>query len=210
MTGRRKPGLVVVLFAICLAAATATSNEGRRAQDTGRAETDASDAKPRVDDREFPVPNRPRTRRPGGAPVELDDLLQLPKGFGSAAPRAVAGAGETEWHRRFVKADRELVEARTSLNETKRELDEVALDGGSSQWSIAPPGGGGGGEQSPGISPMSFKLRQQLRKDRERIDVKKRALRELRIEADLAGVPQSWRTLDSNPPESSRTRQELD
>jgi hypothetical protein len=35
-------------------------------------------------------------------------------------------------------------------------------------------------------------------------------LRELRIEADLAGVPQSWRAVNPHPPESSRSRQELD
>jgi hypothetical protein len=142
--------------------------------------------------------------------VELDSLLQLPSGFGSASTRVVAGAGESEWRRRFGKADRELLEARASLNDTKRELDEVAVDGGSSQWSVAPPGGGAGGGAGAGPSPLSFKLRQKLKDDRERIDAKKRALRGLRIEADLAGVPQSWRAVDPKPPESSRTRQELD
>lgn len=211
MTETRESGvfrLTVILLAICLAAASATSGEAQKA---GEAREVAGDANSDVDEPVFPVPNRTRTGRPKGDPVELDSLLHLPSGFGSASPRAVAGASESEWRRRFAKADRELSKARSSLTETKRELDEVAVGGGSSQWSIAPPGGGGGGgESSPGISPLSFKLRQQLRDDREQIDLKKRALRELRIEADLAGVPQSWRAVNPNPPESSRTRQELD
>jgi hypothetical protein len=206
VVGTRYSRLAVALFAICLAATSATSDEAREAREAGETADDAGSG---VDDRVFPVPNRPRSRSPEGVEVELDSLLRLPSGFGSATPRAVAGAGESEWRRRFAKADRELSEARTSLNETKRELDEVAVDGGSSQWSIAPPGASGG-DASPGTSPLSFKLRQQLREDRDRIDTTKRALRELRIEADLAGVPKAWREVNPSPPESSRTRQELD
>jgi len=209
VVGTRNSRLAVALVTICLAATPAISAGAQEARAEGEAGETADEAGSGVDDRVFPVPNRPRSKSPEGEKVELDSLLRLPSGFGSASPRAVAGAGKSEWRRRFVKADRELLEARTSLNETKRELDEVALDGGSSQWSIAPPGAGGG-EPSPGASPLSFKLRQQLREDRDRIDAKKRALRELRIEADLAGVPKAWRAVNPSPPESSRTRQELD
>ena len=49
---------------------------------------------------------------------------------------------------------------------------------------------------------MSFKLRQQLRGDRDLIDIREKAKRELRIEADLAGVPQSWRVGNSNSEEA--------
>jgi hypothetical protein len=169
VVGTRYSRLAIALFAICLAATSATSDEAGEAREAREAGETADDAGSGVDDRVFPVPNRPRSRSPEGVEVELDSLLRLPSGFGSATPRAVAGAGESEWRRRFAKADRELSEARTSLNETKRELDEVAVDGGSSQWSIAPPGASGG-DASPGTSPLSFKLRQQLREDRDRID----------------------------------------
>ena len=211
MAGTRRSGLTVILFSILLGATPASPDEGRSAQTARDANNEAArEADLGVDAPEFPVPTRKRNRRPEGDPVELDSLLQLPSGFGSTSTRVVAGAGESEWRRRFGKADRELLKARASLNETKRELDEVAVDGGSSQWSVAPPGGGAGGGAGAGPSPLSFKLRQKLKDDRERIDAKKRALRELRIEADLAGVPQSWRAVDPKPPESSRTRQELD
>jgi hypothetical protein len=199
--------LAIALIGLCLAATAAISKEPKEAQE---AEEVAGEDKAGVAEREFPVPNRPRANRPEGDPVELDTLLHLPSGFGTRTPKGVAGAGESEWRRRFSKADRELVEARRSLEKTKKELEEVAVGGGGSQWSIAPPGGGGGGgDSSASSSPMSFKLRQKLREDRELIEERERALRELRIEADLAGVPQAWRALNSGSPESAETRQEL-
>ncbi len=146
------------------------------------------------------VPTKSGANAQGPAPRrktgDLDSLLRLPNDFlGGSGSQTVAGASRSEWHRRFVKAASELVQARKALEATKRELDGVAESGGGSQWSIAPPGG----ESAPSSSPLSFKLRQQLRGDRERIEMAERALRDLRIEADLAGVPQSWR---ANPPAS--------
>jgi len=151
-------------------------------------------------DGELPVESTRRPPRPAGQRPSLDSLLQLPTGFVTTEPDSVAGAGETEWRRRFSKADGELTEARAALEETKRELDGVAESGGASQWSIAPPGA----ESGPTTSPLSFKLRQKLREERDQIATREKALRELRIEADLAGVPQSWRAGDSDSTEAVR------
>jgi hypothetical protein len=149
-------------------------------------------------DGELAVENVGRSSRPAGNVPGLDALLQIPNGFVTNEPEEVAGAGESEWRRRFTKADREMAEALASLEATKRELEGLAVGGSSSQWSIAPPGG----ESGPTTSPMSFKLRQQLRGDRDLIDIREKAKRELRIEADLAGVPQSWRVGNSNSEEA--------
>ncbi len=192
--------LAVALFAICLAATSAASQEGQEAQGTQENREVAGDAVRPVPDREFPVPATAQPGRPEGVLPRLDALLHLPSGFVTTEPRVVAGAVESEWRRRFTKADRDLSEARTRLKDTKRELDGIASAGGSSQWSIAPPGG----ESSPTTSPLSFKLRQQLRDDRERIAAGEKASRELRIEADLAGVPQSWRAVDANSAEPDK------
>lgn len=195
-----KSRLAVALFASCLAATSATSEGAQQAQEAREAKEVPGDADSGVTDREFSVPTRAPSKRPKGELPRLDALLQLPSGFVTTEPRVIAGASESEWRRRFAKADRDLSEANTSLKDTKRELDEIALGGSSSQWSIAPPGG----ESSPTSSPLSFKLRQQLRDDRERITVSEKALRELRIEADLAGVPQRWRAVNPNSPEPDK------
>lgn len=127
----------------------------------------------------------------------LDDLLRLPSDFETkeAAP-PVAGVSEDEWKGRFTRAEKAIGDARDSLAATRRELDGLAETGGASQWSVAPPGAQG--QQS--TSPLSFKLRQQLVRNREALDAAEKALRDLRIEADLAGVPSDWRVVAASPP----------
>ena len=121
----------------------------------------------------------------------IESLLQLPTGFVPSSERpAVAGASEAEWRRRFRKTRGELEEARNTLEATKRELDSVADEGGGSQWNVAPAVGGASPQ---GNSPMSFKLRQELKRNRDSLEAAEKALRQLRIEADLAGVPVAWR-----------------
>ncbi len=150
------------------------------------------------------VPGRALPGDPGGAgkgEPGLDELLKLPTGFMTKdAARPVAGASEEEWRRRFTRADKAIGEARETLAETRRELDGLAETGGASQWSVAPPGASGqtaGG----GTSPLSFKLRQELGRNREALEEAEKALRELRIEADLAGVPAEWRVVATSPAE---------
>jgi hypothetical protein len=134
----------------------------------------------------------------GGASGEPDlgSLLELPSGFGAIESEpTVAGSGEAEWRRRFRTGRERLNEARTTLATTKRELDALADEGGS-QWNVAPAIGGalGGGAGAQGRdTPLSFKLRQQLKRDREAVEQAEKELRRLQIEADLAGVPSSWR-----------------
>ena len=144
----------------------------------------------------LPVRVGPRSSASAAEPG-LDALLQLPRGYLKQDGRAAAGAGESEWRRRFARAAKKLAEAREGLASTKRELDAAAGSGGSSQWSVAPPGASN--SAGPSNSPLSFKLRQELERHREELDEAERGLRELRIEADLAGVPSQWRG-DGNVP----------
>ena len=162
----------------------------------------SSDAAQEREQAPIPVGNSPRGRSAGssdGGPPGLDRLLQLPSGFLEPNARSVAGAGEAEWQRRFTRAQKRLQSAVETLESTKLELDSVAGDGGSSQWSVAPPGQSGGANGATN-SPLSFKLRQDLLRQREELDAAEKALKELRIEADLAGVPIGWRSGDSNKP----------
>jgi hypothetical protein len=140
-----------------------------------------------------------RNARDGdGQDPGLDRLLQLPSGFLQPNARTVAGAGETEWERRFTVAQKGLESAVETLAMTKSELDSIADEGGSSQWAVAPPGSSAG--SGPTNSPLSFKLRQDLLRHRDELDAAEKAVKELRIEADLAGVPVGWRSGDLNTP----------
>jgi len=132
-----------------------------------------------------------RADSPLGVGSGIESLLQLPRGFVATSPRAVAGATENEWRRRFKDASSALSEARSTLAATKVELEGVAVGAGANQWSVAPPGGAS--DASPATSPLSFRLRQKLRGDRDLIETTEKAYRELRIAADLAGVPEGWR-----------------
>lgn len=135
----------------------------------------------------------PGFRPAANGETELDSLLQLPRGYqGRSHAESVAGASEKEWRRRFVAERAALSDARERLDATKRELDATALSGGGAQWNIAPPGGGGGGA-GQSTSPLSFKLRQALKANRLELDAAERSMRELEIEANLAGVPKTWR-----------------
>lgn len=188
-SGRR--GLAAVAIAVAASTSAIWPITIARAEPAREAPTDAL----RVP-RSGTVPDD-KARRRGGASEEpdLDSLLELPSGFGAVeSGPTVAGSGEAEWRRRFRTGRERLNEARTKLATTKRELDSLASEGGS-QWNVAPAIGaavGGPGAQGRD-TPLSFKLRQQLKQDREAVEEAEKELRRLQIEADLAGVPRSWR-----------------
>jgi hypothetical protein len=190
MTGLRVQ-LVIGLFG-CSISMAAWAEDGHGQSGQGREATAQTVQEPALT-----VPStssgmsKSRVGGPMGVNSGIESLLRLPRGFVATSPRAVAGATENEWRRRFQDANSALSEARSTLAATKLELEGVAVGGSANQWSVAPPGGGG--DSSSSTSPLSFRLRQQLRGDRARIDSTEKAYRELRIAADLAGVPTTWR-----------------
>lgn len=187
-SGSRRPGIIGrSAFALVLALVGAAA--------VVRAEPPVEQAP----EEELRVPGGARGSGGSGAEPGLDDLLRLPSDFETqSAETPVAGASEEEWRRRFTRAERSIAEAREKLAATKRELDGMAETGGASQWSVAPPGASA--QQS--TSPLSFKLRQELQRNREALDAAEKALRELRIEADLAGVPAEWRVVSAVGPDA--------
>ena len=98
--------------------------------------------------------------------------------------------GQAQWWSRFETARLDLRSARTALEKAQRELGEVATD--SSQWSVAAPGT----TPNPENTPLSYKLRQEIRRQRDVIERAERKLRALEIEADLAEVPAQWRAAE--------------
>jgi hypothetical protein len=119
-------------------------------------------------------------------PVALDALLKLPSDAPALEADAQAGASRKEWEARFGAARADLAAARVALAESQGELEELASE--TAAWQMAPPGA----SQNAENSPVSFKLRQEIRQRREEVERAEQSLTELRIEANLAGVPEEW------------------
>ncbi len=143
-------------------------------------------AEPSVD----AIPEEPKETPAEAAPstepeVELNRLLKLPDSYATPSEKR-GGASRDEWKRRYarIRADHENAEA--ARDQAQRGLEAAASDSG--QWSVAAPGG------SPNEnSPLSYGLRQEIRRQREAVEASAKALRQLDIEADLAGIPEAWR-----------------
>ncbi len=170
---------------ICaLALLVAASGLVRADSDAPIARTGSADPLP-----ELTKPVEPEPRHSGaGAEVGLDRLLKLPSSMKFEGERR-AGATADEWRSRFEQSRLEVETAHQELERAKSELDAIADGSGGGQWQVAPPG-----SNQTQVSPLSFKLREEIRRGRERLSEAERELRDLRIEADLARVPESWRT----------------
>lgn len=133
---------------------------------------------------------------PEAPKVSFDQLFKLPTDTGPAlsGERRVSGATRSQWEERFRKARKELLEAQRSLREAQSEIEDMASK--ADAWQLTAPGA----QVTPENSPVSFKLRQEIRGYREDIERLEAALTELRIEANLAGVPVAWQETE---PQSS-------
>ena len=100
----------------------------------------------------------------------------------------IGSATKSQWRARFASARAEHEAAQAGLEAAQKKLGTVAE--GSEAWQMAPPGVGIGG---PLGSPVDYQLKQELRRQREDLTRSEKNLRELTIEADLAGVPADWR-----------------
>ncbi len=117
--------------------------------------------------------------------VALDDLLSLPSGYQTDVQRR-AGATQSEWRARFAESRTKLTQAKQQLARAEEELNQLSET--SSGWQVAAPG-----SRDPQASPLSLRLRDEVRGQRRTIDVAERELRALDVQADLASVPQEWR-----------------
>jgi hypothetical protein len=120
-------------------------------------------------------------------PVALDSLLRIPDSAPAATPPVrLGGATRREWKGRFEMVRAELRDARRGLERAQQELEGIAAE--TDNWQMTAPGGSATAEQGP----LSYRLRQEIRSYREQLESAERALRELEIEANLAGVPEEW------------------
>jgi len=127
-----------------------------------------------------------------GTRVELDRLLRLPDSMEYDVEKR-GGATADEWRGRFRRARQDVASARERVQRAQEQLQEEAAS--ESAWNVAPPGLGalGGAVQGSSEGSSNYKLSMALRRAKEDLARSERALRNLTIEANLAGVPESWR-----------------
>jgi hypothetical protein len=131
------------------------------------------------------TPQAPPLEAPPATGVALDQLLTLPQARTYSVERK-AGLTRGEWRARYDEVRSDLQKERAAYEETQAKLEDAA--GGA--WSVSPIPGV---EQDTSRNPVDFQLRTQLRRHREEMDRLERKLRQLDIEANLAGVPEEWR-----------------
>lgn len=122
-----------------------------------------------------------------GGTVSLDDLLKLPESLDFDVERR-GGRTRLEWLALFEEAQRSVEEAKTGLADAQARLTTMA--GRSDNWNMAPPGLPVEAAES---GADTQKLRDEIRRWRGEIERSEARLRELDVEASLAGVPESWR-----------------
>jgi hypothetical protein len=129
------------------------------------------------------APPAPSPAPKPSAPLDLDRLLR-PPGVAPATPTAestLGGRDRAEWREAFEKANAEVADL-----ESKVEVSQQRLRANTAgDWNYSPAGG----EAS---DPEVLKLRAQLRRDRQSLEAARQRLRDLRVEASLAGVPEAW------------------
>lgn len=123
---------------------------------------------------------------PQASGVALDQLLVLPSSRTYSVERK-GGLTRGEWRARYAEVRAEVQKEKDALAVAEAKLDTAA--GG--QWKVNPIPGADTSESSD--SPLDFQLRGELRRHREELERLERRLRQLDIEANLAGVPENWR-----------------
>lgn len=115
-------------------------------------------------------------------PLDLDRLLK-PRGTAPAATeQTYGGRDRAAWQEQFKKARAEVADLEGKVDFTQDKL-RVAAAG---DWNYSPAGG-------EATDPEILKLRAQLRRDRQSLETARQRLRDLQVEASLAGVPEEWR-----------------
>ena len=99
---------------------------------------------------------------------------------------------------RFEKAHADIASAKQGLEDSRKELEDVAPD---EAWSMGAPGLPVQASQSE--TSIDFRLRQQIRRQREELERAEHRLQELDVEANLAGVPADWRGAEAAASEAA-------
>ncbi len=116
------------------------------------------------------------------APLDLDRLLRVPGGSASQGER-LGGRSRRAWFDEFERARGDVADLERRIQESQATLRSKA----STDWGFTPAGA------SAPTDPETLKLRADLRRDRQSLDTARTRLRDLEVEASLAGVPDEWK-----------------
>lgn len=123
----------------------------------------------------------------GQSPPALDQLMKLPDSVEFSSEKR-GGATRSEWRQRFEDARERVDAAAAALAKAQEQLASVV--GSKNDWQFTPPGLPAGAATD---STANFQLRQEVKRQRSELARAKLRLRDLQIEANLAGVPEDWR-----------------
>ncbi len=93
------------------------------------------------------------------------------------------GRGRVAWQAEFAEARSEVAELELRVAEAKIRYREAS----SGEWGYNPTGG-----QGMPTDPEVLKIRAEIKRDRQSLETARKRLRELEVEASLAGVPDAW------------------
>lgn len=119
--------------------------------------------------------------------VGLDQLLKLPSTTPMVEEARKGGRTRADWRLRFDTAQAALADHEQALRKAREELEELV--GEQSSWQMTAPGLPAGSAEN---TPVSFQLREEIRREEDEVARAERRLRDLEVEASLAGVPGDW------------------
>jgi hypothetical protein len=129
-----------------------------------------------------PEAEPPESRGAESVPVDLDRLLRVPAAAGPQQER-LGGRSRRAWYEEFERARGEIAALERSIEESQATLRSKASSG-----MVFTPAGA-----SAATDPEALKLTAALRRDRQSLETAQQRLRDLEVEASLAGVPDDWR-----------------
>ena len=92
------------------------------------------------------------------------------------------GRSRGSWEAKFARARNEVAGLELNLVEAQERYREAS----SGEWGYSPVGGGMPSD------PEVLKIRAEMKRDRQSLEAARKRLRELGVEASLAGVPEEW------------------
>jgi hypothetical protein len=124
-----------------------------------------------------PEPQGPPTKS-----LDLDRLLHPSAIHLQPSGKTYSGRDQKAWQEEFKRARQEVSDLEGKVEAGQARLRSAA----TGEWNYTPAGG-------EVTDPEVLKLRSKLRRDRQSLEASRQRLRDLDVEASLAGVPEEWR-----------------